>query len=30
MIFFVSPEHLEKCSYEVLARHYRYVIMMLT
>ena len=22
---FVSPEYLEKCSYEVLTRHYRYV-----
>ena len=26
MSFFVSHEHLEKCSYEVLARHYRYTI----
>ena len=22
--FFVSPEHLKKCSYEVLTRHYRH------
>ena len=24
--FLVSPEHLEKCSYEVLTRHYQHVI----
>ena len=24
MSFFVSPEHLEKCSYEVLTHHHRY------
>ena len=24
MSFFVSPEHLEKCRYEILTRHHRY------
>ena len=27
--FFVSPEHLDKCSYEVLTQHYRYIMLII-